>query len=415
MIGVLRPLGHSAGNDVMKFVDEATIKVQAGDGGNGSLSFRREKYVAKGGPDGGDGGDGGSIYLEADNTVNTMIDYRYQRSYRASSGSSGSGKNCTGRGGDDLTLYVPVGTTVIDEDTQEILGDLAGHGVRLMVAQGGFHGLGNTRFKSSTNRAPRQTSPGSSGEARNLRLELKILADVGLLGLPNAGKSTFIRSVSSAKPKVAGYPFTTLVPNLGVVKVQAHRSFTVADIPGLIEGAAEGAGLGIRFLKHLTRTRLLLHIVDVAPLDGSDPLQSAWSIIHELEKFSPTLFERERWLVLNKIDLLPEQEREQRCQAIVEGLGWQGPVFAVAAISRLGVEPICGQVMSFLEECLERELAEPELVQQELQLQQQMQAEARLRIGELAKVRKAAWLEGTSNDGDIDDDDEYDVEVIHEP
>ena len=399
----------------MKFVDEATIKVQAGRGGNGCLSFRREKYIAKGGPDGGDGGDGGTVWLEADHAVNTMVDYRYQRSYQADNGQPGMGKNCTGKSGDDLFLKVPVGTTVIDEDTQEILGDLAEHGQRLKVAQGGFHGLGNTRFKSSTNRAPRETTPGSEGELRQLRLELKVLADVGLLGLPNAGKSTFIRAVSSAKPKVAGYPFTTLVPNLGVVKVQAHRSFVVADIPGLIEGASEGAGLGIRFLKHLTRTRLLLHIVDMAPFDGSDPAEAVQSIIRELEKFSPTLHQRDRWLVLNKMDLIPKDEREQRCQQLIEALNWQGPVYSIAAISRDGVEPICGDVMAWLEECRQREQDEPELAEQELALQQQMQEESRLRIQELAAARKAA-RQAKQDEGDDDwDDDDYDVEVVYEP
>ncbi len=401
----------------MKFVDEASIKVQAGHGGNGALSFRREKYIAKGGPDGGDGGDGGSVWLEADYAVNTMIDYRYQRSYQAANGQSGAGKNCTGRSGDDLTLKVPVGTTVIDEDTQEVLGDLTEYGQRLKVAQGGFHGLGNTRFKSSTNRAPRQTSPGSDGEFRHLRLELKVLADVGLLGLPNAGKSTFIRAVSSAKPKVAGYPFTTLVPNLGVVKVQAHRSFVVADIPGLIEGASEGAGLGVRFLKHLTRTRLLLHIVDMAPFDESDPVQAVQSIIAELERFSPTLHGRDRWLVLNKMDLIPEDEREQRCQQLVEALDWQGPVYAIAAINKEGVEPICADIMTRIELCREQELEDPELAAQEAAIQSRMQEESRLRIQELAAARKAARLLKAS-EGDDDDDwdeDDYDVEVSYEP
>jgi len=276
----------------MKFVDEASIEVYAGNGGNGCVSFRREKYIPKGGPDGGDGGDGGSVLLRGDDALNTMIDYRYSRRFRAANGESGKGRNCTGRGGDDLVLPVPIGTTVLDEDTGEILGDIREHGQDLLVAQGGFHGLGNTRFKSSVNRAPRQSTPGSSGEMRRLKLELKVLADVGLLGLPNAGKSTFIRAVSAATPKVADYPFTTLIPNLGVVKVDAYRSFVVADIPGLIEGASEGAGLGIRFLKHLTRNRILLHIVDVAPLDESDPAEAALSIVRELERFSPTLAAR---------------------------------------------------------------------------------------------------------------------------
>ena len=404
----------------MKFVDEASIKVQAGRGGNGSSSFRREKYVAKGGPDGGDGGDGGSIWLQADYAVNTMVDYRYQRFYGADNGQQGMGKNCTGRSGDDLTLRVPVGTTIIDEDTQEVLGDLSRHEQRLKVAQGGFHGLGNTRFKSSTNRAPRQTTPGSEGELRHLKLELKVLADVGLLGMPNAGKSTFIRAVSSAKPKVAGYPFTTLVPNLGVVKVQAHRSFVIADIPGLIEGASDGAGLGVRFLKHLTRTRLLLHIVDMAPYDGTDPVESVKAIISELERFSPTLHQRDRWLVLNKMDLLPEEEREQRCQQVIDALDWQGPVYAIAAINKLGVEPICGDIMAYIEERTQLELDDPDAAKTEQTIQRQMQEESRLRIQELAALRKAQRLAAKEADSDNDDnddwddDEDYDVEVIYE-
>lgn len=395
----------------MKFVDEAVIKVIAGCGGRGCLSFRREKYIPKGGPDGGDGGDGGSVYLQADESVNTMIDYRYTRTYLAENGQPGQGKDCTGKGGSDLFLKVPVGTTVIDEDTREILGDLSVHGQQLMVAQGGYHGLGNTRFKSSTNRAPRQTTPGTDGEMRNLRLELKVLADVGLLGLPNAGKSTFIRAVSAAKPKVADYPFTTMVPNLGVVSVQAHRSFVIADIPGLIEGAAEGAGLGVRFLKHLTRTRLLLHIVDVAPYDGTDPVDSAKAIIGELENFSPSLAARERWLVLNKVDLLPDDEREKRCQAIIESLGWQGPVFSIAAINKTGVQPICHQIMEYIEDRQQQEKADPELAETEAQLQIQMQTEARERIEALAEERRLARLAAKQNN----DDDDYDVDVEYTP
>ncbi len=396
----------------MKFVDEAIIKVQAGRGGSGCLSFRREKYIAKGGPDGGDGGDGGSVWLEADHAINTMVDYRYQRNYQAENGQPGGGKNCTGKSGDDLVLKVPVGTTIIDEDTREVLGDLVEHEQRLKVAQGGFHGLGNTRFKSSTNRAPRQTTSGSEGELRNLKLELKVLADVGLLGLPNAGKSTFIRAVSSAKPKVADYPFTTLVPNLGVVKVQAHRSFVIADIPGLIEGAAEGAGLGIRFLKHLTRTRLLLHIVDMAPFDGSDPTEAVKSIVSELERFSSTLYQRPRWLVLNKIDLLPENEREQRCNQVIEALDWSGPVYSVSAINKLGVDPICADIMSYLEVLRDEEFENPDLVAQEEMVQRQMQDEARERIQQLAAQRKAARAALKQDDEDSWDDD---VEVFYEP
>ena len=400
----------------MKFVDEVVIKVQAGRGGNGCMSFRRERAVPFGGPDGGDGGDGGSVFLEADQAVNTMVDYRYIRGYQAKSGESGRGANCTGGGGEDLTLRVPIGTTVIDEDTGEILGDLSAQGQRLKVAQGGWHGLGNARFKSSTNRAPRQTSKGTEGEMRNLRLEMKVLADVGLLGLPNAGKSTLIRAVSSAKPKVADYPFTTLVPNLGVVRVQAHRSFVMADIPGLIRGASEGAGLGVRFLKHLTRTRLLLHLVDVMPPDESDPVAAVQDIVAELERFSHTLATRERWLVLNKVDLLPPDERETRCRDIVERLQWAGPVYRVAAISAEGTKALCGDIMTHLEEYWAAELRDAALAEREHKLQLAMQAEARERIQALAAERKARRLEQLYGAPDEDDDDDdYDVEVVYAP
>jgi len=325
----------------MKFVDEATIKVHAGKGGNGCLSFRREKYIPKGGPDGGDGGDGGSVILVATEGLNTLIDFRYTRNFKAQTGQQGSSAECTGRGGDDLLLQVPVGTTVIDNETGDVMGDLTELDQQLKVAQGGFHGLGNTRYKSSTNRAPRQTSPGQDGEVREIKLELKVLADVGLLGLPNAGKSTFIRSVSAARPKVADYPFTTLVPNLGVVGMSGDKSFVIADIPGLIEGASEGAGLGIRFLKHLTRTRLLLHLVDMMPYDGSTPDQNARVIESELETFSPTLAAGDRWLVLNKIDLLPEDEVEGQCQQVVDALGWEGPVFRMSGLASQGTKALC--------------------------------------------------------------------------
>jgi len=398
----------------MKFVDEAAIRVQAGRGGNGCLSFRRERAAPFGGPDGGDGGDGGSVFLEASQAVNTMVDYRYVRSYQAQSGEGGKGANCTGRSGDDLVLQVPIGTTIIDEDTGEILGDLAADGQRLRVAQGGWHGLGNTRFKSSTNRAPRQTSKGTEGEQRNLRLELKVLADVGLLGLPNAGKSTLIRSVSAAKPKVADYPFTTLVPNLGVVRVQAHRSFVMADIPGLIPGASEGAGLGIRFLKHLTRTRLLLHLVDVLPPDEGDPVEAVQGIAAELDKFSPTLAGRQRWLVLNKVDLLPPDEREARCRDIVERLQWTGPVYRISAISADGTAALSGDIMTHLEACWEAENADPEQAARERRLQAAMQTESRERIQALAAARRAARLAQRDAAGD-DDDDDFDVEVEYAP
>jgi GTP-binding protein len=346
----------------MKFVDEATIRVQAGKGGNGCVSFRREKYIPFGGPNGGDGGDGGSVFLEVDPNLNTLADFRFQRSYKAENGQPGMGKERTGKGGDDKVIAVPPGTLVYDMETQELLGDLTSPGDRLKVAQGGFHGLGNTRYKSSTNRAPRQSTPGTPGEVRMLRLELKVLADVGLLGLPNAGKSTFIRSVSSAKPKVADYPFTTLVPNLGVVSVEAHRSFVVADIPGLIEGAAEGAGLGIRFLKHVARTRLLLHLVDVAPIDGSDPVASVNTIVQELEKFSPDLAARDRWLVLNKLDLVPEEERETLCADIVKRLNWQGPVYRISAISGEGTKALVYDIMEYME--THREVEEAEILEE---------------------------------------------------
>jgi GTP-binding protein len=347
----------------MKFVDEATIRVQAGKGGNGCVSFRREKYIPFGGPDGGDGGDGGSIFLEVDPNLNTLADFRFQRSYKAENGQPGMGKERTGKGGADKVIMVPPGTLVYDMDTEEQLGDLTHPGDRLKVAQGGFHGLGNTRYKSSTNRAPRQSTPGTAGEVRMLRLELKVLADVGLLGLPNAGKSTFIRAVSSAKPKVADYPFTTLVPNLGVVSVEAHRSFVVADIPGLIEGAAEGAGLGIRFLKHVARTRLLLHLVDVAPIDGTDPVESVNTIARELEKFSPDLAARDRWLVLNKLDLVPEEEREALCEEIVQRLDWRGPVYRISAISGEGTKPLTYDIMEYLES--HQEVEEAAILDQE--------------------------------------------------
>jgi len=398
----------------MKFVDEATIIVEAGKGGHGCLSFRREKYVPRGGPDGGDGGDGGSVYLEAVDSLNTLIDYRFQRKHKAHGGEQGSGRNCTGTKGEDLVLPVPVGTTVVDMDTHEVLGDLARIGQRLKVAQGGFHGLGNTRFKSSINRAPRQTSKGSEGELRNLRLELKVLADVGLLGLPNAGKSTFIRSVSAATPKVADYPFTTLIPNLGVVSVQAHQSFVIADIPGLIEGAAEGAGLGIRFLKHLVRTRLLLHLVDVAPYDGSSPAHAVTTIVHELEKFSETLAGRDRWLVLNKVDMVLEDEREAHCQAIIDELGWQGPVFRVSALTGEGTKPLTQAIMRWIEERAEEEAENPEIAEQEAARRQRMDEEARVGIEEEKQAIRAARDE--ADDGfDEDDDDDYDVEVVYAP
>ena len=342
----------------MRFVDEAVIRVQAGHGGRGAVSFRREKFIPFGGPDGGDGGKGGDIYLVGAPGVNTLADFRFHRAFKAPNGQPGSGQDRTGAGGADLEVQVPVGTVVVDVETEEQLGDVTEVGQRLLVAKGGKGGWGNTRFKSSTNRTPRKAMPGLPGEKRELRLELRVMADVGLLGLPNAGKSTLIRAVSAAKPKVADYPFTTLHPNLGVVSVGVHRSFVMADIPGLIEGAAEGAGLGIRFLKHLQRTRLLLHLVDIQPPDPeSDPVKDARAIAAELKKFSPELASRERWLVLNKLDLLPPDEAEQRCKDIVRRLRWKGPVFRISGLTRQGLDTLCQAIMTRLEE-LDRQTAQ---------------------------------------------------------
>lgn len=335
----------------MKFVDEADIRVEAGDGGNGCVGFRREKYIPFGGPDGGDGGDGGSVYLVASSNLNTLVDFRYHAVYRAERGQNGSGGNCTGRAGQDCHVQVPTGTQVIDAETGEKLGDLTVEGQTLLVARGGWHGLGNTRFKSSTNRAPRQSTPGKPGERRQLHLELMVIADVGLLGLPNAGKSSLIRAVSAARPKVADYPFTTLHPNLGVVRVDDQRSFVMADIPGLIEGAAEGAGLGFQFLKHLSRTGLLLHVIDVIPPEGEeDPVESARKVIHELEKWGEGLDEKPRWLVLNKIDSLDPEHLDQHCTSIVTALDWDGPVFRISALDGSGLRALLLAVMKFLEE-----------------------------------------------------------------
>lgn len=372
----------------MKFVDEAPIVVEAGKGGNGCMSFRREKFIPNGGPDGGNGGKGGSVYVEAENNLNTLVDYRYQRKFKATNGEQGGGANCTGKQGEDLVLKVPVGTTVIDEDIEEVICDLTCAGQTFLLAKGGHNGIGNSCFKSSTNRAPRQFTPGKPGEERNLRLELKVIADVGLLGMPNAGKSTFIRSVSHAKPKVADYPFTTLVPNLGVISVQQHRSFVIADIPGLIEGAADGAGLGIRFLKHLSRCRVLLHLVDVAQHDDAAPVVGAKAIINELNCFSPALARRDRWLVLNKIDLLPEGERESVCDRMVSELGWKGPVYRTAAISGLGTERLCQDIMRFIEEKNLQETEDDAFARTETEHCVRMEEEGRIKIHEQAEQRR---------------------------
>ncbi|MBI1194635.1 MAG: GTPase ObgE [Gammaproteobacteria bacterium] len=334
----------------MKFVDEARIQVKAGNGGAGCVAFRREKFIPFGGPHGGDGGDGGCVYVVADADLNTLVDYRFQRRFAAPNGRPGEGWNRTGKSGDDLLIPVPIGTQVWDDETEEFIGEVLAAGDRLLVAQGGFHGLGNARYKSSVNQAPRQSTPGTPGDARMIRLELKLLADVGLLGLPNAGKSTLIRAISAARPKVADYPFTTLYPNLGVVRLEAYRSFVVADIPGLIEGAAEGQGLGTRFLKHLERTRLLLHTIDVSPPDPDhEPLKALRTIEEELEQYGRHLIERERWLVLNKLDLVPEGERDAFAKDLIGRLGWTGRWFAVSAVDGWGTKAMCREIGDYLE------------------------------------------------------------------
>ncbi|MFO7580050.1 MAG: GTPase ObgE [Nitrosomonas halophila] len=335
----------------MKFIDEVKIQVFAGDGGNGVASFRREKFVPKGGPDGGDGGHGGSIYALADHNLNTLIDYRYTPIFRAKRGENGRGSDCYGKGAEDIILRMPVGTIITNVLTGEVLADLKQDQQKALLAKGGRGGLGNIHFKSSTNRAPRQFTHGEPGEKFELKLELRILADVGLLGLPNAGKSTLIRAVSAARPKVADYPFTTLHPNLGVVRVDTSRSFVMADIPGLIEGAAQGAGLGHRFLKHLSRTRLLLHVIDVAPFDDSvDPVQTAWALIDELRQFDESLYHKPRWLVFNKADLLPAAEREAACQRLLDGLAWTDRWFAISALTGEGCQALIYAIMQYLEQ-----------------------------------------------------------------
>lgn len=409
----------------MRFVDEAVIKVVAGDGGNGCMSFRREKFIPFGGPDGGDGGQGGSVWAEADVGINTLVDFRYTRQFRAERGGNGRGANCTGKSGDDIVLKVPIGTTLLDEHTGEVLGDLTVDGERVLLARAGRGGLGNINFKSSTNRSPRKTTDGIAGELRELRLELKVLADVGLLGLPNAGKSTFIRAVSAAKPKVADYPFTTLVPNLGVVDVDRHRSFVMADIPGLIEGASDGAGLGIRFLKHLARTRFLLHLVDIAPYDETDPVAAVQAIAGELEKFSPTLAGLPRWLILNKIDLVPSAEEvDRQCDDIVARLGWTGPVFRTSGLTREGAMQVCYRLMDAIEEQRAAEAADPELAEAEAAKRRILEEEGRDRIRELDVRRSAerrARRLGIDVNAEDDDDDDWDEngpdapEIIYRP
>ncbi len=340
----------------MRFVDEAEIRVEAGAGGNGVATFRREKYIPMGGPDGGDGGDGGSVFLIAKENVNTLADFRYHTLFKAERGQNGMSRNCTGRKGQDLYIPVPTGSVVYVADTDEKLGELLKENDELLVAKGGYHGLGNTRYKSSVNRAPKQFSLGKPGESRILKIELQVIADVGLLGLPNAGKSSLIRAVSSARPKVADYPFTTLHPNLGVVRVDDLHSFVVADIPGIIEGAAEGAGLGLQFLRHLSRTGLLLHVLDIMPYENNEPpVDSARKIIAEVEKWSDDLASKPRWLVLNKMDRLPEAEAETVCQSIIDELAWDAPVFKISALKQQGLQELSYAIMDFLQQQVEDE------------------------------------------------------------
>ncbi|AXU97473.1 MAG TPA: Obg family GTPase CgtA [Erwinia persicina] len=392
----------------MKFVDEATILVVAGDGGNGCVSFRREKYIPRGGPDGGDGGDGGDVYMQADENLNTLIDYRFEKSFRAERGQNGQSRDCTGKRGVDIVVKVPVGTRIIDQGTGETLGDMTHHQQKMMVAKGGWHGLGNTRFKSSVNRTPRQKTMGTPGEKRDLQLELMLLADVGMLGLPNAGKSTFIRAVSAAKPKVADYPFTTLVPSLGVVRMDSEQSFVVADIPGLIEGASDGAGLGIRFLKHLERCRVLLHTIDLAPIDESDPIENARIILGELEKYSDKLFQKPRWLVFNKVDLLDQEEAEARAKAIADALGWTEKYYLISAANRSGVNALCWDLMSFINanpKEAELEAKQPEKVEFMWDDYHRQQLE---------ETQPEVEDEDDDWDDDWDEDDEEGVETVYQ-
>ena len=392
----------------MKFVDEATILVVAGDGGNGCVSFRREKYIPRGGQDGGDGGDGGDVYMQADENLNTLIDYRFEKSFRAERGQNGQSRDCTGKRGVDIVVKVPVGTRIIDQGTGETLGDMTHHQQKMMVAKGGWHGLGNTRFKSSVNRTPRQKTMGTPGEKRDLQLELMLLADVGMLGLPNAGKSTFIRAVSAAKPKVADYPFTTLVPSLGVVRMDSEQSFVVADIPGLIEGASDGAGLGIRFLKHLERCRVLLHTIDLAPIDESDPVENARIILGELEKYSDKLFQKPRWLVFNKVDLLDQEEAESRAKAIADALGWTEKYYLISAANRSGVNALCWDLMSFI-------IANPK--EAELEAKQPEKVEFMwddYHRQQLEETQPEVEEEDDDWDDDWDEDDEEGVETVYQ-
>lgn len=405
----------------MRFIDEAVVTVKAGDGGNGIVSFRREKYVPKGGPDGGDGGKGGDVYVIADDNTNTLVDYRFTRRYEAKRGENGGAKNCSGKGADDIYLTVPIGTTVVDIDTEEVLADLTAKGQTALIAKGGDGGQGNTHFKTSTNQAPRRATSGFPGELKQIKLELKVVADVGLIGLPNAGKSTFIRQVSAARPKVANYPFTTLVPNLGVVDVGKHRSFVMADIPGLIEGASQGAGLGIRFLKHVARTRRLLHLVDVQPIDGSDPVHNAQIILNELEAFSPELARMPQILILNKIDQVLEEEQNELCTHIVAELGWTGQVFRTSTLTGEGVDTVVWHLMNEIEREREQEEQDPDFAEAQRERFARLEAEVRANTEEQREAYRAmrkAQREGMLNaddDDDFDDDDDDGVEVVYAP
>lgn len=372
----------------MKFVDEATIKVVAGNGGNGCLSFRREKFIPKGGPDGGDGGDGGSVFLQAKLELNTLIDFRYTRLFKAENGQAGAGSDCTGKKGEDLIIPVPLGTIVSLSETGELIGDLNKPDQKLLIAKGGFHGLGNTRFKSSKNRTPRQTTPGKEGESREIKLELSLLADVGLLGLPNAGKSTLVNKVSAAKPKIADYPFTTMIPSLGVVNVGNDRSFVIADIPGVIKGASEGAGLGIRFLKHLTRTKLVLHIVDVSPMDKTSPKEAFREIELELKKFSPTLARQSRWLILNKADLFDVNEHKKLLKNFIKDVGWIGPSFLISAATGQGVDLLCNSVGDYLNDERSREINDSEAKKNADKVRNAIFMEAKMQISKLAESKR---------------------------
>ena len=401
----------------MRFIDEAVVTVKAGDGGNGIASFRREKYVPRGGPDGGDGGKGGDVYVIAEDNTNTLVDYRYTRRHDAMRAENGHSRNCSGKGSDDIYLPVPIGTTVVDTETDEVLGDLIEIGQTLLIAKGGDGGLGNTHFKSSTNQAPRKATSGFEGELKVLKFELKVVADVGLIGLPNAGKSTFIRQVSAARPKVADYPFTTLVPNLGVVDIGRHRSFVMADIPGLIEGASEGAGLGIRFLKHVARTRRLLHLVDVKPIDGSDPVENARVILKELERFSPELANLPQILVLNKIDQVDEEDLNELCTHIVAELGWTGIVFRTATLTGEGVGAVKYHLMNEIEREREREIEDPIFAEAQKERFERLEAEVRLNTEaqrEAYRAARKAQREGLDLTDDADDDEDG-VEVVYVP